>query len=274
METLRDSFVLNNGIKMPKLGLGTFKSTDGLEIQAVSDALKIGYRHIDTAKAYDNEEGIGKAIRESNIPREDIFVVSKVRNSDQGYESTLKAFEGTIERLGLDYLDLYLIHWPKPTSKDTWRAMEEIYKSGRVKAIGVSNFKVHHLEDLMSSATVTPAINQVEYHVRLQQDDLFQYCSKHKIQLEAYAPLMQGQILDIPLLKDLAQRYNKSVAQIALRWIIQKGIVAIPKSVKKHRLEENADIFDFALSGEDMKQISSLDEHRRIYSDPDDKYND
>ncbi|TCT11635.1 diketogulonate reductase-like aldo/keto reductase [Natranaerovirga pectinivora] len=272
MENINDYFTLNNGVNIPKLGLGTFQSIESIGKIAVKEALNFGYRHIDTAKAYDNEATIGEAIRESNVPREEIFIVSKVRNNDQGYDTTLKAFDETLDKLGFDYLDLYLIHWPKRKSKETWRALEEIYNTGKVRAIGLSNFKTHHIEDIMSIAKITPMINQVEYHLKLQQDDLQEFCKNHKIQLEAYAPLMRGEILNIPLLQELANKYNKTVAQIALRFILQKEIVAIPKSVKPHRIEENAHLFDFSIAREDMDKLITLNENKRFYSDPDVKY--
>ena len=264
------SVTLNNGVKMPILGFGTFKVENGQEtIDSVKHALKIGYRHIDTAMIYKNEEGVGQAIKESGIPREEIFLTSKVWNTDQGYDSTLEAFEASLKRLQTDYLDLYLIHWPQPLNRETWRALEDLYKAGSVRAIGVSNFKEHHLDDLLEVATIVPAVNQVEYHPQLMQKPLNDYCKKHGIQLEAWGPLMQGKIFEFELLDELAKKYNKTVAQIALRWDIQNGVVTIPKSVKSSRIEGNADIFDFNISEEDIKLINQLNKEERIGRDPD-----
>ena len=261
---------LNNGIKMPILGFGTFKVEDAQQtIDAVKCALELGYRHIDTATIYQNEEGVGQAIKESGIPREEIFLTSKVWNSDQGYESTLKAIETSIKKLHTDYLDLYLIHWPKALNHETWRALEELYNQGRIRAIGVSNFKEHHLDNLLEVATVLPVVNQVEYHPRMMQTSLAKYCKERGIQLEAWGPLMQGKVFELDLLNDLAQKYNKTIAQIVLRWDIQNGIVTIPKSVHPDRIKGNAEIFDFEISPEDMELINSLNKEERIGPDPD-----
>lgn len=270
MNNLLDSAVLNNGIKMPWVGFGTFKVENGQRtIDSVKEALKAGYRHIDTAAIYKNEEGVGIAIKESGVKREDIFLTSKVWNDDQGYDSTLRAFEESLKKLQTDYLDLYLIHWPKPLNKETWKAMEKLYEDGRIKAIGVSNFKVHHLEDLLSSAKVVPVVNQVEFHPRFPQKEVREFCIKHNIQLEAWGPLMQGKIFEIPLMKELAEKYNKTISQIALRWDLQMGVVTIPKSITPDRIKENAGLFDFELSKEDMDKIDSLDTGERIGPDPD-----
>lgn len=270
MKNINDFTILNNGIKMPWLGFGTFKVEDGSKIvEAVKESLKIGYRHIDAAAIYGNETGVGKGIKESGIKREDIFLVSKVWNSDQGYESTLKAFNESLKKLGTDYLDLYLIHWPKELNKETWKALEKLYKEGKVKAIGVSNFKVHHLEELMKDAEIMPMVNQVEFHPQFPQSDLIKFSKENNIQLVAWGPLMQGKIFELPLMKELSQKYNKSIAQIALRWDLQMGVVTIPKSIKPERIKSNTDIFDFEISNEDMKKISELNTGIRIGPDPD-----
>ncbi|EKN71611.1 oxidoreductase, aldo/keto reductase family protein [Neobacillus bataviensis LMG 21833] len=268
---LKDTTTLHNGVKMPWLGLGVFKVKEGEEVvESVKAAIRNGYISIDTAAVYGNEEGVGQAIRESGNAREELFVTSKVWNSDQGYETTLKAFETSLNKLGLDYLDLYLIHWPgKDKYKDTWKALEKLYKDGRVRAIGVSNFHVHHLEDLISSAEIKPMVNQVEYHPHLTQKDLQAFCVKEGIQLEAWSPLKQGKLLEEPVLVDIAHKYNKSVAQVILRWDLQNGVVTIPKSIKEHRIIENADVFDFELSAEDMEKISGLNQDSRAGSNPD-----
>ncbi|CAH8770403.1 aldo/keto reductase [Paenibacillus dendritiformis] len=266
---------LNNGIDMPWMGLGVFKVEEGSElVEAVKAAVKYGYRSIDTAAVYANETSVGQGIREAlaenGLNREDLFVTSKVWNADLGYESTLAAYETSLKKLGLDYLDLYLIHWPVAGKyKDAWRALEKLYKDGRVKSIGVSNFQVHHLEDLMKDAEIIPVVNQVEFHPLLNQKELRDFTKKHGIQLEAWSPLMQGELLNHPLLKEIADKYGKSITQVILRWDLQHGVVTIPKSTKEHRIVENASLFDFELSPEDMDRIDGLNENRRIGPDPD-----
>ena len=274
-KNLQDTATLHNGVKMPWFGLGVFKVEEGPElVSAVKTAIKHGYRSIDTAAIYENEVGVGQGIREAiqeaNISREDLFVTSKVWNSDLGYESTIAAYEASLNKLGLEYLDLYLIHWPVAGKyKEAWKALESLYKEGRVKAIGVSNFHIHHLEDLMEDAEIKPMVNQVEYHPRLTQKELQAFCRKHGIQLEAWSPLMQGQLLDNEILKEIANKYNKSVAQVILRWDLQNGVVTIPKSTKEHRIIENASVFDFQLTEEDMERIDGLNQNHRAGPDPD-----
>ncbi|WMJ81535.1 aldo/keto reductase [Clostridium sp. MB40-C1] len=273
MKDIRSYTILNNGVKMPWLGFGTYKVENGdTVIESVKEALKIGYRHIDTASYYGNEEGVGIAIKESGVPREKIFLVSKVWNTDQGYEKTLKAFETSIKKLGTDYLDLYLIHWPQPLSKETWKALEKLYKEGRVKAIGVSNFLVNHLEYLLEDAEVIPMVNQVEFHPYLIQNDLIEFCEKNNIQLEAWSPLMRGKIFEIEILQELAKKYGKTIPQIVLRWDLQMGVVTIPKSVTPSRIKENSDIFDFEISKEDIDKIKQLNKEIRVGSNPDKVY--
>jgi diketogulonate reductase-like aldo/keto reductase len=271
LTNLKDTTTLHNGVKMPWVGLGVFKVTEGEEVvQSVKAAIKNGYISIDTAAIYKNEEGVGQAIKESGVPREELFITTKLWNADQGYESTLEAFETSMNKLGLEYLDLYLIHWPgKDKYKETWRAFEKLYKEGRVRAIGVSNFLVHHLEDLMSTAEIKPMVNQVEFHPHLTQKELLAFCEKEGIQLEAWSPLKQGQLLNEPVLEDIAHKYSKSVAQVILRWDLQHGVVTIPKSIKEHRIIENANIFDFELSVEDMEKIDGLNQDSRAGSHPD-----
>ncbi|QRG69101.1 aldo/keto reductase [Brevibacillus choshinensis] len=272
---LQDTTTLYNGVKMPWLGLGVFKVEEGPElVEAVRTAIRHGYRSIDTAAIYGNEEGVGEGIRlgmkDAGITREDLFITSKVWNSDLGYDSTLAAYETSLKKLGLDYLDLYLIHWPvEGKYKEAWRALETIYKEGRVKAIGVSNFHVHHLQDLMKDAEIKPMVDQVEYHPRLAQKELRAFCQENGIQMEAWSPLMQGQLLDNPVLKEIADRHQKSVAQVIVRWDLQNGVVTIPKSTKEHRIVENADVFNFELSSEDMEKIDALHEGVRVGPDPD-----
>jgi len=264
------SFTLNNGVEMPYLGLGVYLCDNDKEVvDAIHWALEAGYRHIDTAALYHNEEGVGRAVRQSTIDRSDIFVVSKVWNSDQGYESTINAFETSMEKLQLDYLDLYLIHWPvKGKYVDTWRALEYLYNAGRIRAIGVSNFLQYQLEELLPHTTIKPMVNQMEFHPYLVQQDLIDYCRSQDIQYEAWSPLMQKGILAIPLLAELATKYKKTIPQIVLRWDLQKGIITIPKSSNKNRIAANADLFDFELSKEDVKRIDELDKGHRIGPDP------
>ncbi|WP_067935458.1 aldo/keto reductase [Alicyclobacillus kakegawensis] len=267
---LADATVLHNGVQMPWFGLGVWQAKDGEEVeQAVKAALRHGYRHVDTAAVYGNETGVGKAIRESGVAREEVFVTTKVWNSDQGYDSTLRAFEASRQRLGFEYVDLYLIHWPvKGKYKDTWKALEKLYQDGVVRAIGVSNFQIHHLEDLMADSQIVPMVNQVEYHPLLTQKELHAFCKQHNIQLEAWSPLMQGN-LNQPLLADLAHKYGKTPAQIVLRWDLQNEVVTIPKSVHENRIVENAGVFDFELSAEDMQKIDGLNQNHRFGADPD-----
>ncbi|GGF93211.1 putative oxidoreductase YtbE [Paenibacillus albidus] len=275
IQHLQDTTVLHNGVKMPWLGLGVFQVEEGAElVQAVKAAIAHGYRSIDTAAIYQNEGGVGQAIREAldenNLTREELFITSKVWNADLGYESTLAAYETSLAKLGLEYLDLYLIHWPKAGKyNEAWRAMETLYKEGRVKAIGVSNFQIHHLEDVMNGGEIKPMVNQVELHPHLIQQDLLDFCQEQGIQLEAWSPLMQGQLLEHPVLQNIAAKHSKSVAQVILRWDLQRGIVTIPKSTKEHRIIENASVFDFELSAEDVALINGLNQNKRIGPDPD-----
>jgi len=275
MKNLQSTTMLHNGTKMPWLGLGVFKVEEGQElINAVKTAITHGYRSVDTAVIYGNEVGVGQGVREAieetGIAREDLFITSKVWNSELGYESTIAAYEESLTKLGLDYLDLYLIHWPVAGKyKEAWRALETLYKEGRVKAIGVSNFQIHHLEDLMKDAVIKPMVNQVEYHPRLTQKELQAFCLQHDIQLEAWSPLMQGELLDNVDLQAIADKYGKSVAQVILRWDLQNGVITIPKSTKEHRIAENATVFDFELTADDMKRIDSLNQNHRVGPDPD-----
>lgn len=265
-----DTTLLNNGVKMPWLGLGVWRVDNDSEVEtAVKMAVKAGYRSIDTAAVYGNEEGVGKAIRDCGVAREELFITTKVWNSDQGYETTLKAFEISRKKLGLEYFDLYLIHWPvKGKYIDTWRALEKLYRDGVVRAIGVSNFKEHHLLDLFESSSMLPMVDQVECHPLLSQRELHAFCKKNKIQMEAWSPLMQGH-LDKPLLVELGNKYGKSPAQIVLRWDLQNEVVIIPKSIHENRIIENSDIFDFELSEDDIESINELNKDKRFGSDPD-----
>jgi methylglyoxal/glyoxal reductase len=271
IKSLQDTTTLHNGVKMPWFGLGVFKVQDGTEvIESVKFAIKHGYKSIDTAAIYNNEEGVGQAIKESGVSRDELFITSKVWNSDQGYETTLQAFETSLTKLGLDYLDLYLIHWPgKNKYKETWRALEKLYRDGRVRAIGVSNFQIHHLQDLMSEAIIKPMVNQVEYHPNLTQTELHNFCKQENIQLEAWSPLKRGQLLEDSTIQEIAENHQKTIAQIILRWDLQNEVVTIPKSIREDRIIENADIFDFELSKVEMEKINGLNRNERSGSDPD-----
>jgi len=263
-----DCTVLHNGVKMPWLGLGVWKVQEDVQ-RAVLAAVEAGYRSIDTAAIYENEAGVGEAIRDTGVDRDQLFITTKVWNADQGYDSTLNAFNESMKRLRLDYLDLYLIHWPvKGKYKETWKALEKLYKDGYVRAIGVSNFHAHHLEDLLTDAEVVPTVNQVEYHPLLTQQELLSYCKQQRIQLEAWSPLMQGN-LDQPVLAEIGSKYGKTAAQVVLRWDLQNEVVTIPKSVTPARIQENAAIFDFELTAEEMEAISALNQNKRFGADPD-----
>jgi diketogulonate reductase-like aldo/keto reductase len=262
---------LSNGVRMPWLGLGVFRIVDGPEVERVVRwALDVGYRSVDTAAVYGNEAGLGRAIRASSVPREEIFVTTKVWNTDQGYERTLHAFDTSLKHLGMDYLDLYLIHWPvKDTTRDTWRALEKLYRDGRVRAIGVSNFLAHHLRALMEDTEIVPMVNQVEFHPYLCQLSLLEFCARHAIQVQAWGSLMQGKIFAVPEVTALADKYGKTAAQVVLRWTLQHGVTAISKSSHRARIEANANIFDFAIDSSDMAQLDALDRDLRFGPDPD-----
>ncbi len=269
---------LNNGVEMPIIGLGTYKAPEGAEVvNEVTWALNAGYRLIDTAKIYKNEEGVGEAINNSGIPREEIFLTTKLWNPDQGYETTLKAIDESLEKLKLEYVDLYLVHWPTtdPEAKEsnnkreeTWKAMEEIYKSGKAKAIGVSNYTITHLEEMKKYATILPSVNQVEFHPYLFQKELLEYCKANNILLEAYRPLTNGKKMSNEVIDGIAKKYDKTNAQVLIRWSIQNGCVPLPKSVHKERIEENISVFDFELTEDDMNSIDSLNENFRLSPDP------
>jgi diketogulonate reductase-like aldo/keto reductase len=268
---LTSSTTLHNGVEMPWVGLGVFLVEPGDEAKnAVQMALETGYRHIDTAAFYRNEKSVADGIEASGVKREDIFITSKVWNDDQGYEETLAAFETSLEQLRTDYLDLYLIHWPiKGKFTDTWRAMEKLYSDGRIRAIGVSNFLVHHLEELAQSASVQPMVNQVEFHPFLLQKPLLDYCSENKIQMEAWSPLTRGKFLDNEVITEIAGKRGKSNAQVLLRWDLHHEVVTIPKSVHRERIEENSKIFDFELTSEEIAKLDALDTETRIGPHPD-----
>ncbi|MFC8054525.1 aldo/keto reductase [Bacillus cereus] len=275
MKNLQSKTKLHNGVEMPWFGLGVFKVEEGPElVEAIKAAIKAGYRSIDTAAIYGNETAVGEGIRAgieaTGISREELFITSKVWNADQGYEETIAAYEESLKKLKLDYLDLYLVHWPvEGKYKDTWRALETLYKEKRVRAIGVSNFQIYHLQDVIKDAEIKPMINQVEYHPRLTQKELQAFCKEQGIQMEAWSPLMQGQLLDNETLQTIAEKHGKTTAQVILRWDLQNGVITIPKSTKEHRIIANADVFNFELTKEDMDKIDALNENHRVGPDPD-----
>ncbi|MCT1901998.1 aldo/keto reductase [Oceanobacillus sojae] len=252
---------LNNGVQMPIEGYGVFQVSPEETERCVSDALKVGYRSIDTAAAYGNEEAVGNAIKNSGIPREELFITTKLWVQDQGYENTKKAFETSLKNLGLDYLDLYLIHQPFGDYYGSWRAMEELYKEGKIKAIGLSNFEPARLVDLILNNEVVPAVNQVEVHPFLPQDEAKAVMEEYGVHMEAWGPLSEGgnNIFDNEVLKTIAEKHQKSVAQVILRWHIDRGVIIIPKSVREERMQENLDIFNFSLDQNDMDKIATLD---------------
>jgi diketogulonate reductase-like aldo/keto reductase len=267
---------LNNGLKMPQLGFGVWQVPDDQATEAVEIAIKVGYTSIDTAMIYKNEKGVGRAIAESSVPREELFITTKVWNADQGYEKTLRAFEDSLDRLGLDYIDLYLIHWPTPNFDkyvDTYRALEKLYRDGRVKAIGVCNFEIEHLERILKECEVVPVLNQVECHPYLAQNELKEFCAKHNIFIEAWSPLEQGgEVLRDEVVEQIASAHSKTPAQVVLRWHLQNNTIVIPKSVTPSRIEENFNVFDFELSQNEMNEMHKLNRNRRKGSHPNDMH--
>ncbi|WP_328497885.1 aldo/keto reductase [Streptomyces sp. NBC_00414] len=266
------AITLNNAVQIPQLGFGTFQIPPEDTRETTLAALKAGYRHIDTAQMYGNEKEVGQAVRDSDLDRADVFVTSKLNNDSQGHDNALRAFDRSLEELGLDHLDLFLIHWPLPAKGlfvETWKALEEIYRSGRAKAIGVSNFQPRHLRRLLENSDVVPAVNQIEVHPYLTQDDVRAFGAEHEIATEAWSPIAQGKVLDDPTIKRIAEREGKSPAQVTLRWHIQRGDIVFPKSVTQKRIEENFDLFDFELDEGDMGEISALNRNERTGFDPD-----
>lgn len=267
---INSAYRLANGVEIPRLGLGVYKVGNDEVAQVVKWALQAGYRSIDTASFYANEAGVGQGVRQSGVDRRDVFITSKVWNSEQGYNETLAAFELSIQRLGVDYLDLCLIHWPVAGRfKHTWQALQKLYEDKRVRAIGVSNFQTHHLDDLLAEAEIAPMVNQVELHPWLSQVQLKAYCRERNIAVEAWAPLARGKGLNNPILDEIALRYGKNAVQVILRWHLQNNTVVIPKSVRHERIIANADIFDFDLSPADMELINGLNRDMRLGPDPD-----
>jgi diketogulonate reductase-like aldo/keto reductase len=277
--SLTDTYTLNNGVKIPVVGFGTWQTPDGnIAESSVLAALKAGYRHIDTAAAYGNQESVGRGIRKSGIPRDEIFVTTKLWNKDHGYQAAKQAIDRSLMELGLDYLDLYLIHWPNPVdfrdrwqemNAESWRAMEEAVQAGKIRAIGVSNFHAKHLDELLKTATIQPTVNQIFLNPSDLQPEVTAYNEAHHILSEAYSPLGTGKIFKVAELQNIAANYGKTVAQVVLRWSLQHGFLPLPKSVHSERIEENAQLFDFELSEADMKVIDGLHGQAGLAADPD-----
>ena len=279
MISQKDCYTLPGGVKIPCLGFGTWQTPDGeTAVRAVRCAIDEGYTHIDTAQAYGNEESVGRAIRLSGVPRRDLFITTKLWNSNHSYELTLRSFEESMDKLGLDYLDLFLIHWPNPAAfrgrwqqanAESWKAMEELADAGRIRAIGVSNFLPHHLEELAKTARIAPQVNQIRLCPGDTQDETVRYCRERGMVIEAYSPLGTGRIFDIPEMRELAKKYGRGVAQICIRWSLQRGYLPLPKSVTPSRIRENLDVFDFSLTEDDVRLIASLKGCVGTHSDPD-----
>jgi diketogulonate reductase-like aldo/keto reductase len=268
MKSLSDCYTLSNGVAIPCIGFGTWQTPDGATaVDSVREAIRLGYRHIDTAAVYGNEESVGAGIRQSGVPRKELFITTKLWNDEHGYDTALRAFELSMRKLGLEYLDLYLIHWPNPlkfrnnwreTNAESWKAIEELYRAGRIRAIGISNFLPHHIDALLKTAEVVPQVNQIRLCPGETQDETARRSQELKMLLEAYSPLGTGAALKSPELGELAAKYGKSAAQICIRWSLQMGFLPLPKSVNPNRIKENAGVFDFELSGEDVKRIAAL----------------
>jgi diketogulonate reductase-like aldo/keto reductase len=268
MKTLSDCFELHNGVQIPCVGFGTYQTPNGeIAVSAVRGAIALGYRHIDTAAGYGNEESVGIAVKQSGITRKEIFITSKLHNSDHGYENTMKAFEQTMKNLAMDYLDLYLIHWPNPikyrnewqaANAGTWKAFEELYKAGRIRSIGISNFQPRHIDELMKTAGIVPMVDQIRLCPGDTQDEVVAYCKAHNIVVEAYSPLGTGRIFEVPEMQVIAEKHGKTVAQICIRWSLQMGFLPLPKSITESRIRENVDVFSFELSVQDVQTISDL----------------
>lgn len=263
---------LSNELQVPVLGIGTWKMAPEVTAESIKTAIQSGYRHIDTAAIYGNEKEVGEGIRLSGVPRHEIFLTTKLWNTEQTYDAALHAFDVSLKKLGTDYVDLYLIHWPKSTSPEAWRAMETIYKSGRAKAIGVSNFSIEYLNMIRDNCEIQPMVNQVERHPYYQQIELQEYCDLNNIALQAYTPLAQGKVFDEPILQSIAKKHGKSIAQVVLRWEIQTGFITFPKSQSATRLAENFDIFDFELDDHDLLSIRALNKDEKIGSKPEDTF--
>jgi len=272
LRDLASTFELTGGVRIPAVGLGVYQSRPGAETrEAVKAALELGYRHVDTARVYGNERDVSKGIEESGVARSEVFVTTKLWNSDHGYDAALRACDASLGRLGMERMDLYLVHWPVERLRhDTWRAMERILADGKARAIGVSNYTIRHLDELLARCKVPPAVNQVEFHPFLFQRDLLEHCRKHGIRLEAYAPLVKAARMDHPVLGRVAARHRRTPAQVLVRWSLEHEAIVIPKSVRRERIRENADVFGFSLDSEDMAALDGLDEGFRTSWDPTD----
>ncbi len=269
MESIRDCFELNNGVKIPCTGFGTYKAAEGKTTEVIRTAIDAGYRYFDTASFYGTEPYLGEAVRESGIRREEFFITSKVWKDDMGYEQTKRAFQASLDRLGTDYLDLYLIHWPLPTPEyrewkeldlDTWRALEELYKAGRVRAIGLSNFLPHHIENLLNNCEIRPAVDQIEFHPGYSQEAAVNYCQEKGILVQAWSPLGRMRVLKEPLILEMAERYGVSPAQICLKFALQRNVIPLPKASAMERMKQNQDLFGFELSREDLYRLMTMPE--------------
>lgn len=279
MKKPTDCYKLSNGVQIPCLGFGTWQTPDGdVAVSSVRCAIEAGYRHIDTAQAYGNEESVGQGIRESGIPREELFITTKLWNQNHSYELALKTFDESVKKLGLDYLDLFLIHWPNPiafrdhwqkANADSWKAMEKLYEEGRIRAIGVSNFRPHHLDELAKTANIAPMVNQIRLCPGDTEDEVVDYCRAHGLLLEAYSPMGTGKIFSVPEMQTLAEKYQRSIAQICIRWSLQRGYLPLPKSVTPARIQENLRVFDFELEDKDVQMIADLKGCVGYASDPD-----
>ena len=274
-----DTYRLSNGVGIPCIGFGTWQTPDGdVAVRSVASAIEAGYRHIDTAQAYGNEESVGKGIRESGIDRKDLFITTKLWNANHSYKLTMRTFEESMDKLGLDYLDLFLIHWPNPiafrdhwqeANAESWKAMEELYEAGKIRAIGVSNFRPHHIEEILKTARIAPMVNQIRLCPGDTQDETVDWCREHGMVLEAYSPLGIGQIFEVPEMQKLAEKYHRSIAQVCIRWSLQRGYLPLPKSVTPSRIRENLKVFDFELSDEDVRLIADLKGCVGYAADPD-----
>ena len=279
MKNATDCYKLNNGVEIPCIGFGTWQTPEGdVAVSSVRCAIEAGYRHIDTAQAYGNEEGVGQGIRESGVPREELFITTKLWNQNHSYDLTMRTFDESMKKLGLDYLDLFLIHWPNPVkfrdhwqqaNAESWKAMEELYRAGRIRAIGVSNFRPHHLDELAKTAKIMPMVNQIRLCPGDTQDAVAAYCCEHNILLEAYSPLGTGKIFAVPEMQTLAEKYGRSIAQICIRWSLQRGYLPLPKSVTPSRIVENLNVFDFELEDADVEMMAGLTGCAGLESDPD-----
>lgn len=269
--TIESTKTLHNGVEMPRFGLGVYKMTDKeAAVEAMVKAIQTGYKAIDTATVYDNEAEVGEAIRAGGVKREELFITSKVWNTDQGYDQTLRAFEASLKRLDMDYLDLYLTHWAIPeTFEETYRAIERLYDEKLIRAAGVSNHQQHHLEKILAKANTKPMVNQIELHPQLTQESLREFCAAQDIAVTSWSPLARGRLLEDPVLSEIGEKHGKSIAQTIIRWHLQNDLIVIPKSVTPSRIVENADVFDFELSKEEMKRISTLNQDWRSGTHPD-----